>query len=294
MYNILMVFFKKHYIISLVTIYFSKLIIESIINMIFNGIYGRLIISGIIIIISIIFGYFYIFGFKIKNILKGLYLGLPFIFAGIFYLLLSLSFIEYIGFSMPDNNITGFKILKIFELNALKNIFNSNYFKHYYYFRFDYYDLFNGILFMISVGIYEEIFFRGIILNILMKNCKRNKLFLIVIASIIFGITHLINLVNMHEYYIGIISQMLYTIVIGIFLSIIYIKYNNIWPVIIIHIIFNCMSIMPFLLFSEFEYLYLLHSNIYIAFIDIIISLFYLLYSIKIYKKLKIPEENVA
>ena len=244
-------YFKRHYLISLVILYIGILTIWYITGFIWYGIGSGLITSSLIIIIAKITGYINVFGFRQRNILKGLILGFPAIFAGLYTLFISFLYIDDIGFFSPDYGLAGI-----------------------------------AVIYIIGAGVFEELFMRGIILNILIINCKKNKLFSIIIAASIFGITHLVNLTNGTEYIVAIISQMLYTIIMGIFFSIIYLKYNNIWSIIIIHILFNFMGLIPFALFSHLEFFYKLHSIKTIAVIDLLIAIPYLVYSFYLYKNI--------
>jgi len=195
-------------------------------------------------------GYFKTFCLKKENIAEGLIFGFPFIIVGLYLLFLSLIYIKkYIGFLEPN-----------------------------------YFHAIIVIVSLIGSGVFEEIFFRGIILNILINKCKISKLFSIIISSFIFGISHLYNFKNGFGYFNIVFSQIFYIFVLGLFFSIIYLKYKNIWPVILIHIILNFMGIIPFALFSSLEQFQTLHSIDIVAFINILIALSYLLFFIKIYK----------
>jgi uncharacterized protein len=251
-------YLKSHYILLLIVLYIGIVILWHIAHFIFYGIISGLITSALIIIVAKVIGYNNIFGFRKKNILKGLILGFPAIFAGLYSLICSLAYINYIGsLNQPNYSFTAIVMIWLF-----------------------------------GAGLFEELFMRGIILNILIMNCKKTKLFSIILSASIFGLSHLYNLINGFEYLIGTISQMLYTIVMGIFFSIIYLKYKNIWSIILIHILFNLMGIIPFALFSSFENFLVLHSIKEIVVIDIIIAILYLLYSFYLYKSISIIREN--
>ena len=251
-------FFKKHYLVTLILLYVSIFLLWELIWYIpYIWRIRGFLVSCVIIIISKLFGYINILGFKKKNLLNGLKNGFPAIFAGLYSLLLSFIYINHIGFSKP-------------------NIFNAGFM----------------VIWLFNTGLFEEIFMRGIILNILIRNSKKSKLLLIIISSIIFGISHFYNFLNGFDYLIGTISQVLYTIVIGIFLSIIYINYNNIWSIIIIHVLFNIMGIVPFALFSSVGEFLELHSSTKVVFLDIFVASIFLMYSIYLYKKTYEKKEN--
>ena len=242
---------EKHYIFSLIFLYLSIFMIWELFSCtseIFSLLRG-LIISCIILVIAKLLGYFQLFGLNKENVLKGLKLGIPVIFISLYSLILSFIYIYFIGF------------LKLNYVQFLIVFIN-----------------------IIGSGIFEEILYRGIILNILISKCKKSRLFSIVISSFLFGISHIYNFQNGFEYFNGIFSQIIYTFVMGLLLSVIYLKSKNLWSVILIHILFNCMGMIPFALFSTMDQFLLLHSINIVAFLNILVSIPYLLYFLKLYK----------
>ncbi|GHT98722.1 hypothetical protein FACS1894142_5430 [Spirochaetia bacterium] len=175
-------YFKNHYFISLIILYIIIMVLWQMANFVLYGLVSGFIISLVIVIIAKLTGYINIFGFRKTNLIKCLLLGSPALLAGIYVLMLSLTHIKSTGMHSPD------------------------------YFTFSLF-----FLWAIGSGLFEEIFMRGIILNILIKNCKKSKLFSIIMASCVFGLTHLYNIFNGLEYINGVISQVIYTIVMGIF-----------------------------------------------------------------------------
>jgi membrane protease YdiL (CAAX protease family) len=149
---------------------------------------------------------------------------------------------------------------------------------------------------MIGVAFFEEILFRGILINTILyrfSNDKRNIYYAIIISSTLFGLAHLSNLINRPNILFGIISQVVYSTTTGILYSIIYIKYRNIWSVIIIHSLFNLASIFPFIFLRIkfwliIPYFLNLHSRPWIALIDSILAIPCLIYTFYVFKKLKI------
>lgn len=110
-------------------------------------------------------------------------------------------------------------------------------------------NIFILILYTVILGpIYEEILFRYISLNKAKeKYSKKNA---IIIITIIFALSHT-NIINI-----------IYAFLLGLILSYIYIKYNNILYPIIIHISANLMSIF----ISKFSLIALILSAIFLSF----------------------------
>lgn len=86
-------------------------------------------------------------------------------------------------------------------------------------------DIFNVIILLTFVPIFEEIMFRGIIFNKFRENIDLFSA--VFIQALVFGVFH------------GEIIQVLYTTALGIILSIIYIWCDSIWSIIFAHQIFN-------------------------------------------------------
>ena len=95
---------------------------------------------------------------------------------------------------------------------------------------------------VIFIPIFEELLFRGLIFNELKKTI--NIALSIIIQALIFGIFH------------GNLIQGVYTFILGVILSIIYIWLDSIWAPIICHVTFNLMGtlIFPFLIYATGKY----------------------------------------
>lgn len=93
--------------------------------------------------------------------------------------------------------------------------------------------------------IFEELVFRGIIQNIIMETYESTKKSIwqgIVIASLIFGCMHLLNLIGRPYFILGTITQVIYTFSLGMLLGTVYYLSKNIWTVILLHFIFNVLG----------------------------------------------------
>jgi len=101
------------------------------------------------------------------------------------------------------------------------------------------------ILFAIStitVGIVEELAFRGTIFPLFIKSFKKAKRPIIVsavLSSLMFGLVHFINLFSQTENLIGITSQVFFATAIGVFFCGLMIRTENILIPCIIHALIN-------------------------------------------------------
>lgn len=100
----------------------------------------------------------------------------------------------------------------------------------------------NTILFIISmvcVGFLEEIIFRGFLFVSMSQNSIKSA---IIVSSITFGIGHIVNLLNGANF-IPTLLQVLYAIAIGFLFTIMFYKSKSLIPCIIVHAVFNSLSI---------------------------------------------------
>lgn len=96
------------------------------------------------------------------------------------------------------------------------------------------------IVLNLAIAVSEEFLFRGVILNALLTTYdrKENKSGLwkaVILANVIFGLRHLLNLIQMPEAVIGTIAQVIFTAMAGTYLCAIYLRTNNLWVCIVIH-----------------------------------------------------------
>lgn len=101
-------------------------------------------------------------------------------------------------------------------------------------------------LFIISVGVFEEIVFRGVVLNLFIQKSQKTKtgVFLaIVYSSLVFSLLHLLN-VFAGSGFLPILLQIGYTFLIGMMFAVVYLKTKNIWTTIVIHTIYNIGGLM--------------------------------------------------
>ncbi len=101
--------------------------------------------------------------------------------------------------------------------------------------------VFAYLAYCISVGFYEELIFRGIILPlciILLKKAKNGIFWAVVLASAIFSLSHIVNLFSGMG--IGAVAlQLGYTFLIGGMCAICTLKVKNIFPAVVLHTIYD-------------------------------------------------------
>lgn len=154
------------------------------------------------------------------------------------------------------------------------------------------------ITYTIFVGLFEEIFFRGIIEEELLENYSNNDkevITSILISGLIFGAIHLTNLL-MGQDLLSTLIQFIQTSAIGILFGTIYYKTRNIWSLIFLHGFYDFAVLLSEVnLPTSCAYV----SNVAISITvfsiisSIILSIIYILYAIKIYKGYK-GKYNIA
>lgn len=100
--------------------------------------------------------------------------------------------------------------------------------------------LVEGVIYYIGVAIIEELYVRGLLLNLIEKICAKQKnstLIAVVLSSVVFGLGHIFGALS--QPILVIVSKVVWTICMGIFLGMVYKKTNNLWIPIIIHFMIN-------------------------------------------------------
>ncbi|QHQ62914.1 CPBP family intramembrane metalloprotease [Anaerocolumna sedimenticola] len=98
------------------------------------------------------------------------------------------------------------------------------------------------VIYSISIGFYEEIMMRALILNNFILNWGHTKKGIYksaILSSGLFGIAHLVNLFYTPDLKIAIMAQIVYATTIGLFFASIYLRSKNIWAVIFLHALFD-------------------------------------------------------
>lgn len=106
-------------------------------------------------------------------------------------------------------------------------------------------DLLLVIFMMISVALFEELLFRGLLLNTFLNrfaSTKRKMMLCVFASSTLFGSSHFMNLLVRPELLILTLCQAIYTIFAGVFFAAVYLKSQNLWAVIFYHALFDVAS----------------------------------------------------
>jgi membrane protease YdiL (CAAX protease family) len=112
------------------------------------------------------------------------------------------------------------------------------------------------LIYMLRPGIWEEVAFRGVILNLQKKKFKPWAV--ILINGIIFGLFHFVNLLSF-PYPLDVSLQVIYAACIGIALSYMYIKTKSLLPCIITHYLLDAFIV----LFTPYTFPNLINNILY-------------------------------
>lgn len=100
-------------------------------------------------------------------------------------------------------------------------------------------------LLMMSVGVFEEAIYRGVLFNTL-RNClgeSKGRIILAVILSAIpFGLTHFLNLIFYPNLVVWITSQVVYATAGGVLFACIYYITDNFWLVVVLHGLYDYLA----------------------------------------------------
>lgn len=143
---------------------------------------------------------------------------------------------------------------------------------------------FSLILYVIFIGLFEEIFFRGIILQELLDDfyhTKKEVIFSILLSAIIFGSLHLTNILVGQDL-LTTIMQVIQTTAIGILLGTIYYLSKNIWALAFIHGFYDYAVLLGSVNYiKDCEYVANVPFSITLSSLvaSMILSIIYILYS---------------
>lgn len=94
-----------------------------------------------------------------------------------------------------------------------------------------------GILFYLLVGLFEELYCRGILLNIVLRHLPQKTWAMwtaVIVSSLIFGLWHISNL-STGASFEGVLIQVTYAVEIGVFLAAVYLRTNSLLFVSLLH-----------------------------------------------------------
>lgn len=104
--------------------------------------------------------------------------------------------------------------------------------------------LIEGIIYYIGVAFVEELYVRGLLLNLIEKifiKSKDKTMIAIITSSVIFGLGHIFGVLG--QPILVIITKVIWTIAMGIYFGTIYKKTNNLWIPIILHFIIDICAL---------------------------------------------------
>lgn len=91
---------------------------------------------------------------------------------------------------------------------------------------------------MLMVGVFEELMMRGLILNKFLQKWGHTQKGIyrsVWLSSLLFGIAHLVNLLDTPQLVVATLALVIYATFIGVFLASIYLRGGNLWASIICH-----------------------------------------------------------
>ena len=104
--------------------------------------------------------------------------------------------------------------------------------------------LIEGIIYYFGVAFVEELYVRGLLLNLIEKmftTRKNNTIIAIVSSSVIFGVGHIFGVLG--QPILVIITKVIWTIAMGLYFGVIYKKTENLWLPIILHFIIDICAL---------------------------------------------------
>lgn len=104
--------------------------------------------------------------------------------------------------------------------------------------------LIEGIIYYLGVAFVEELYVRGLLLNLIEKIFSKNNnkvMIAIITSSVIFGLGHIFGVLG--QPILIVITKVIWTIAMGIYFGTIYKKTDNLWIPIILHFIIDVCAL---------------------------------------------------
>ena len=100
------------------------------------------------------------------------------------------------------------------------------------------------LVFSISAGICEEVAFREIGISLMKRQSKEDQknLPIVLIISVVFGLSHLMNSIGSSIPFYYFLIQVTWTALLGIFFGAVFLRTGNIWPCLIAHAIHDMLA----------------------------------------------------
>jgi membrane protease YdiL (CAAX protease family) len=196
-------------------------------------------------------------GFTRKGLLKGLLLG---------WLMIVMSFLNVNYFILKEYGITMPPVTKMITFT----------------------------LWMLMIGVFEEVLIRGIILNNMMKKwggTKKGIYLAVFMSSLFFGIAHLVNLIESPGLVIVTLAQVVYAFFIGVFFASVYLRSKNIWVVIIYHALMDFASYYTDVFSKAVE---MTDISLQAACVNIVLTSVFLMMGLWLLRKVEVKDEEVG
>ena len=103
-------------------------------------------------------------------------------------------------------------------------------------------DYIGYVVYVISIGLFEETLLRGVVLNKMRNawgNTRRGIYTSVMVSSLLFGLFHLINLLDKPWLVVATWTQVGYAFIVGFMFAAIYIRTKNLWTVIVFHALYD-------------------------------------------------------
>lgn len=97
------------------------------------------------------------------------------------------------------------------------------------------------LLSCISIGFFEEVIFRGVLLPVLLQRFEQSQqgiFYAIVLSSMVFGIIHFVNLFAGASV-VQTVLQVGYSFLMGMLFAVVFLKTHNLWYSVMLHTIYN-------------------------------------------------------
>ena len=110
------------------------------------------------------------------------------------------------------------------------------------------------VIMILFVGIIEEVLFRGVVLKSILNKygcSKTGTIFSVIIASLIFGLAHIVTLMIHPQFIMYTITQVIYCTLAGLLFSVVYLRCQNIFALILLHSLIDFSSLLPIMFYPS-------------------------------------------
>jgi membrane protease YdiL (CAAX protease family) len=146
-------------------------------------------------------------------------------------------------------------------------------------------------LLFLSIGLFEEILFRGVVLIVMLQkwgSSQKGVYQSVIISNLIFGLVHITNFFMGRYSLLAATVQTVYAVFIGVFFAACLLRNNSIWPVILLHAVFNmCGNLNEIAAGGDFDFERVFQPTWGDALSSIIVMLPLLIYGLFILRKVE-------